>query len=479
MRESKNELVAHADLLDFDGCLLPSNIQLGNDISKRISDHNNQLLSAIKRRNKAAFTISIGVSASSRQSQPVDKLNEQHSNASSFRPLRKVVEDDLEAQFYPFLLADAYATLPWEQGDGHAFKKAIEEENDNNAFHQKFLFDEPKIALTYTHVHQLANNLRNCDFLRLNYRPTMDNLKKIPVKSNAAYLLCNKELFYINKITGVIEEIDMPTDDFFDTLDKEIKNDSDTAFYMPYQQEKEQIGFVDGITLSEQQLAAITEKTNHTHRIQDYPLVIDMYDDLDEEILFRIYNFYDNKKFRSLIPKNVVLRLTPYSVSNRNAISGPKYTIKGTGDIDLKPKDTLLKLSKMVLGKDDKQGITNEDIGSYNDSIAKSLATETFETVMKKESCKAIINNRTLARPTVSIANKYLSHAPTHHYATCLESNDYVKVNKLLAKLRGELWTGWFSFLGIYNNRKRAKIKVLVNIRNAALIKICKVLLML
>jgi hypothetical protein len=397
----KTELVAHAVSFDVDGCLLPADSkQIANSPlnSNPVSQHNRELLSAIKKQNKHAFSTCIGLIGSSRQSQQINECNRinlsKNSNedpTSCFLPLKHIVEQDLDSTFSPFLLADAYG----ENADGHAFQRAIQEAKNEDAYHQNFLFDDKKSSLLYTQIHLTANNLRNCDFARLSFIPTAATLATLPIKSNAAYLICREghteKFFYVNKIEGVIKELKKPDNKVFGSFDGEIKNEGSACFVIPCKGIPP-VDFVQGVTLSYKNLKLIGLETDHFHTKKDYPLVFDYYEDR-RDILQTLQDLYTNNKY--LIPKNVIMRLYLHNGNTPDHI--PRYysAIRGTGRIDLFAKKTLLELAKEVLSKGENEDIKDED-------YAKNI-NNNFHLLMQSKIGKAIFKKRTLAKPTVSI----------------------------------------------------------------------------
>jgi hypothetical protein len=325
---------------------------------------------------------------------PVE-LNSLEDPTSCYLPLKLIAEQNLESTLCPVLLADAYSERP----DGYSYTRALLRARDATAYHPGFVFDKNKTGLLYMQVHNAANNMRNCDFLSVASRPT--KMFQLSCKSNAAYLYIeeDKTLLYVNKIKQEESRLTIQDAKLFtemrDLVDERIANEKhDFETLHEYRE------VIRGITLSDDQITKMAKITGHKHTKQDYLIIYDAIEDL-EGIMIKIHSTYQNN--RGLLPQNVIVRLNLYSKNN----SDPScmYTIRGTGPIDLRPKETVVKMAKQIL---EKEKLQDEDFNN---------GEHCFSAFISGHPSATCFTTRSLSMPTVKHQQSHEIYAPISDYA--------------------------------------------------------------
>lgn len=320
MQNKKNAI--HISSFDFDGCLLPDNLELTVQAT---------LLAALKAQNEG-FKVNIGMIGSNRQDKNIDIVNQRGRDiiASAFHTLPKVYEKS-GIEFDPVLLADVYAM----QAQGSAYKYAINGQLDPSTFHTQYIFDEYKCSLLYFQIHQAAMNARACDFIVIEHDTELKNLS---LRSNAAYVYCKnpRKLCYINKMQDILEEIAIPEKinqfiELYESVDIQQKRncfERNNTF---------------GFQLNDEDL----ESFNHAQL--DYPIYFDFYDDR-QEILDFVKELFE--KNPALLPSNAVLRLHRYNVTDHYSrewlLDMNTQSIQGNGFINPNPAHTLNQFARKV-----------------------------------------------------------------------------------------------------------------------------------
>jgi hypothetical protein len=339
MQDNTQNKAFHISSYDFDGCLL----HLGTkNYLNDVIEENRTLFNATVAQNKK-YKINIGLIGSNRQDQYINELNRkskekkserefkrhQESPFSAFNTTKKFVEQT-GSDFNPLLLADVYSS----QHHGAAFDTAVDEDADDDTFHQRYIFDEYKLSLLYMQIHQASINARGCDFIVLD-NVGIDTIPSIPKQSNAAYVYreTDKILYYINSMEDICVKVSDHSSEAVETLLHK--------YHSPDLVEKSQCftrtlneNEIFGFSLNDDEINTITTTHEHLHNFQDYPIVFDFYDDR-RDILAKLNKFFGNNK--NLIPKNVILRLHHYDKDSRDYLNDVYSVIAGTGNINPDP----------------------------------------------------------------------------------------------------------------------------------------------
>lgn len=396
--------IAHVLAFDIDGALLKE-----EGCPDMIRD-NRELWSSINRQAKHASFVSQSVMLfSSRQSMDVDNFNRKYKErslrddpTSCFMPLKRIAEEELKSTLCYTLLPDAYA----EQADGYSYTKALLRVDDHTAYHPGSIFDQNKTGLLYLHAHTAASNMRNCDFLFVASRPK--KLFQLACRSNAAYVYIEDEkaLLYVNKAKK--EQLILSIRDFgrFVTM-RQYVNECIENEEHNFETLSENNTVMKGITLSDAQIIEMGLMIGHQHSKQDYPIIYDAIEDMTS-IMDCINRTYQNNT--ALLPRNVIVRLNLYSINQSNLRSRVYCTIRGTGPIDLKPKETVMKLAKKIVGK---EVLTEEDFQSAS----------CFSSVMT--SSNDCFKARSVSMPTVARHPQFHeTWAPISNYSYPLTPDD-------------------------------------------------------
>lgn len=391
----KKEEIVRFISFDIDNCLLPEESKV------TMIDANSHLWLMLNRQEKHGFATSFTMLFSSRQSSDVNDTNRKHKQLNSredptscYLPLKHIAEQSLGGTLCSVLLSDAYSERP----DGYSYTRAVLKADDATAYHPGFVFDTKKTGLLYMQAHIAANNMRNCDFLSVAKRPT--NIFQLPCKSNAAYLYIQEEkaLVYVNKAKQ--EESKLPIKDIkaFNEMQglvtERIKNEEHDFETL---HEKDEV--IKGITLSDDQIMNITKMTGHKHIKKDYLIILEAFDDL-QDIINSIHRIYSNKSV--YLPQNVIVRLNLYSISSSDRCR-LVCTIRGTGPIDLKPKETVVKMAKQILKKEKLQ---EEDF--YNETC--------FAQFISSQDSAVCFKTRSVVMPTVKHKQSTEMYAPLPNY---------------------------------------------------------------
>ncbi len=405
MLSIREDKIVHAIGGDFDDCFQ--------------GQSNKELLRILRRQGERAYAATFFYSSSNRQSWAVDDANRQHHNdtllndpTSSFLPFKTIAEQGIRCTFWSYLLADAYAERPF----GYSYARAILRATDDTAYHPGYVFDEKKFSLIYAQTHLAALNMRNCDFLSIESRPTAKNWMKFPFKSNAAfvYIQSKKVLLYVNKAQRLVKALDIKAQAGFDQMLAKVNDkisNMEHDFEMFYQGNT----LIKGITLSDIGLKVMESISGHLHEKKDWLIIYDDYDDR-KDILSDLATTY--KKLPFFLPRNLILRLNIYSAEKPDEIV--EYcAIAGTGDIDTKPDESVVNMAKLVLQK--KEFIEDDFLAqhSFSDSCEKIAADEYFK-------------NRSLAKPTVAHQEGCEQYALHKDYNCILLPNEILMIRQFI-----------------------------------------------
>ncbi|MBI5447154.1 MAG: hypothetical protein HY939_00305 [Gammaproteobacteria bacterium] len=418
----KHEKIVHFVGFDFDGCLLPEELR-----ERSIGEVNRRLLTALKKQGERVYATTVSTVISSRQSDAINEVNRTYHDristedpTSCFLPIKVIAENDLDGTLCPFLLADAYDEKP----DGYSYTRAVQRAGDNTAYHPGFIFDEYKAGLIYAQAHVAANHVRNCDFLALEGSlGNLSDLLKLPFRSNAAYVYIKEKntLYYVNKIEKQCCALQISDNPKFENLlekalirIEDIEHDFDALY---------QNGSIQGITLSDDELNSMKEIANHCHVKKDYRVIFDIYDDR-QNIFDDLNHTYHGRE--ALLPKNMTIRFNLYNSNNPDAIPVKYAVVSGTGPIDLKPKETLVKMAREIVGR---EVLTDEDYNKNHDKTA--LFAEFIKNSGKR---KGLFAKRNVVLPTVKHHSTDANYAPHFYYAFSLDPEDVEKIFKLIEK---------------------------------------------
>lgn len=423
----KDRRIIHAVSFDYDGCLLPEELQT------TVKQHNARFLQAIDKQNQHAYASCLYFLNSSRQSYRVNQVNRKpelkpqdggNDESSCFRTLKNIVDSYEKSSLCYMLLADAYAERP----DGYAYTRAILKDNDRD-YHPGFVFDTYKSSTLYAQVHTAARLARSCDLITYPSLENRETLFKLPFESNAAYVFIESQqkFYYVNRAEN--ETVELVVNDLSALCNLLLK--------LPNRVENEEQDFVmldhlyhtySGITLTVNELEAIKQITGHHHVIKDYPIIFDFFDDL-EPILNDLYSTFESNKQRALLPKNVTIRFYQYDANKPDRIRRPMAAIQGSGAIDLKPKVTILNMAKEILKK---MSLDEQDYET-NDDAANSFA----QFILNTESAD-FFKKREVVKPTVSHKYDDVSYDCHSLYSFSLPPEDVREVVELLDKLEDE-----------------------------------------
>jgi hypothetical protein len=436
----KKENIARFIGFDIDGSLLGFDIDgslLGEESKLTMIEANQGLWRTLNKQGKHAFAITFVMLFSSRQSWDVNEANRKNKERNSledptscYLPLKQIAEQNLESTLCPVLLADAYSERP----DGYSYTRALLRAGDATAYHPGFVFDKNKTGLLYMQVHNAANNMRNCDFLSVASRPT--KIFQLPCKSNAAYLYIeeNQTLLYVNKIKQEVSTLTIQDAKLFtemrDLVDERIANEEHD-----FETLHEDGMVIRGITLSDDQITTMAKITGHKHTKQDYLIIYDAIEDL-EGIMIKIHNTYQNNK--GLLPQNVIVRLNLYSINNPDPNPNPScmYTIRGTGPIDLRPKETVVKMAKQIL---EKEKLQDEDFNNPE---------HCFSAFISDNPSAACFTTRSLSMPTVKHQQSHEIYAPISDYHYMLTPDQIMLINDFIDSKMQPSFLHSLSFLG-------------------------------
>jgi len=406
---------------DVDGCLLPEDLG-----SSTISQVNTAFLQALNRQGqRAAYAATFVFISSSRQSCAIDNINRRNKEvtlaedpSSCFLPLKAMAEQELASTFCPVVLADAYSERP----DGYSHTRAILRSRDATAYHPGFIVDTYKSGGLYTQAHIAANNVRGCDFVILNKKPELENFFKFSFKSNAAYIYieADSSLRYVNKIERQEIALNITDKTRFDrliVLTKERIQNEEHDFEMLHQTD-----IVQGITFTDPELNEMFALTAHQHNRKDYPIIFDVYDDR-RDILADLNRIYQNKKQQALLPKNMIIRLNCYSVDS-GAHATTLYVIRGTGQLDQRPKETLVKMAKLILRK---EKLTEED---YEGKHPERM----FSDFIANPNHENFFQERSLVTPTVTCQEDHKTYAPIERYHSILYPEDIRAISQFIGE---------------------------------------------
>lgn len=435
MLSIRKDHFVHVIGCDFDDCLLPNHSSSG---AIGIGQSNKALLSIWKRQGERAYAATYFYSSSNRQSWAVDDGNRQHHTqtllndpTSSFLPCKAVAEQEIGCTFWSYLLADAYSERPF----GYSYARAILRATDDTAYHPGYVFDESKFSLIYAQSHFAANNMRNCDFLSLESRPTLNNLKQFPFKSNAAYVYIKSEklLLYVNKAQHLEKALVIKAQA---DLDQMLANANDRISNIEHDFEMFYQGntLIKGITLSDEELKVMESISGHLHEKIDWLIIFDFYDDRDDilRVLAATY-----RELPTFLPRNLILRLNLYSANKPYNIHEHFAAIAGAGNIDTRPGESVVNMAKLVLQK--KELIEDDFLEqhSFSNSREKIVSDEYFK-------------NRSLAIPTIAHKKGSKRYAVHAEYNCILFPNEILSIRQFITDKKTPssftlLWAGFFN----------------------------------